>query len=369
MFISKRYVRYFDWIGFTLVLMLLGLGLLFVFSSTYKPDRWFSIFFKKQVFGAVTGLVVYLGFSFLQLRNFSRLSYYIFYSTVFLLIYTILGGWIGMGAKRWISVYFFRFQPSELVKFFLPAFFANYFLDNYAAVATKKLDFKSYLYPLFILFIVFVLIRKQPDLGTALIVGFSGVLLLWFIGIGKRFFIATGLVVLLGAPMLWTMLKPYQQRRVKVLFGYGDAKKERYQIEQSKIAIGSGGVWGKGFLLGTQNKLEFLPEDHTDFIFSVICEEWGFMGALLVLMLFVLLFLRLSIIIIQTPLFFDQIIGLGLLGHILISVCVNIGMVIGILPIVGIPLPLLSYGISNLWITMASLGWLNNIAIKRFSVG
>ena len=143
-------------------------------------------------------------------------------------------------------------------------------------------------------------------------------------------------------------------------------RKERYQMEQSKIAIGSGGITGKGLLKGTQNKFDFLPEDHTDFIFSVICEEWGLAGALLVLFLFIILFIRLLGVVLTVETLFEQILALGLLLPIMFSVCVNIGMVLGLLPIVGIPLPLLSYGMTNLIITLAGLGWLNNIAIRRF---
>ena len=135
---------------------------------------------------------------------------------------------------------------------------------------------------------------------------------------------------------------------------------------QSKIAIGSGGIFGKGLLKGTQNKLSFLPEDHTDFIFAVICEEFGFAGALLIFILFSILFFKIIIITLQLDNIAEQIITTGLLLHILLSVSINIGMVTGILPIVGIPLPLFSYGITNLWITMASLGVINNISIKRF---
>jgi rod shape determining protein RodA len=137
-------------------------------------------------------------------------------------------------------------------------------------------------------------------------------------------------------------------------------------VEQSKIAIGSGGTWGIGLLQGTQNKLGFLPEDHTDFIFSVICEEIGFAGAFVVVLLYLLLFSRILWAIIQVKNFFEQIIAVGLVAHIVLAVCINIGMVTGILPVVGIPLPLLSYGSTNLWIVLASLGWLNNIMIRRF---
>jgi len=281
----------------------------------------------------------------------------------------LFNGWIALGAKRWISLYFFRFQPSELTKLFLPVFIAYYFCEQNQSVYnqnTKQIKFKNFLFPLFILLLSFVLILKQPDLGTALIILLSGVIMFWFIGINKKFFIISISIIFLGAPFFWKALKPYQKQRILVLIGQGNNQKEGYQLEQSKIAIGSGGLTGKGLFKGTQNKLAFLPEDHTDFIFSVICEEWGFLGAILVLLLFSLLFIRIIFIILDLNNLFEQIIAIGLLSHIILSVCINIGMVTGILPIVGIPLPLFSYGITHLWITLASLGWLNNIAIRRF---
>ena len=369
--IDQRYIRYFDWIGFILILSLLSIGLLFVFSATYRPSNPLSLFFKKQTLGAISGLAIYFFFCFKNLKNLSRIGFFTYFIILALLVYTIASGWMGMGARRWISLYLFRFQPSELAKLFFPVFIAYYFVEQDTPkyhIHKQQLSIKVVWFPMFVLFTSFLLILKQPDLGTALLLLLSGFVLLWFIGIDHKFFIALSLITLLGAPVAWTVLKPYQKQRIFVLFGYGDIKKERYQVEQSKIAIGSGGLTGKGLLNGTQNKLEFLPEDHTDFIFSVICEEWGFVGALIVLLLFSLLFSRLLYIIFATASFFDQIVGIGLLIHIMLSVCINIGMVVGILPIVGLPLPLFSYGLSNLWVTMASLGWLNNIAIRRHSL-
>jgi rod shape determining protein RodA len=285
-----------------------------------------------------------------------------------LLAYTIIGGWIGMGAKRWISLYFIRFQPSEFAKFLFPLFVAYYFseLEIPRLPIPNAVSFKEFLFPLCVLGISFLLILKQPDLGTALIVLFSGFLLFWFIGINPKFFLVIGIIGALGAPFFWKVLRPYQQKRILVLMGYGDARKERYQVEQSKIAIGSGGILGKGLLQGTQNKLEFLPADHTDFIFSVICEEFGFVGALMVILLFGLLIVRMLMMLLQIPLLFEQIVGIGLLAHIVLSVVINLGMVTGMLPTVGISLPLFSYGLSNLWVTLASLGCLNNISIRRY---
>jgi rod shape determining protein RodA len=352
------------------MLALLGLGLLFVFSATYKPDAPYSLFFKKQLIGVGTGMLIYFYFCGKDFRRLARWGFVGYFVTLLLLMYSIVGGWIAMGAKRWISLYFFKFQPSELAKLCLPVFLASYFseLELPKFYANPPIPFRDFFFPLGMLFFTFVLILKQPDLGTALVVLCSGLIILWFIGIPRTFFLALALVGAIGTPVLWKCLKPYQQNRILVLFGYGDARKERYQIEQSKIAIGSGGIMGKGLLQGTQNKLEFLPEDHTDFIFSVICEEWGFLGALLIILLYALLLTRLVIVIAQVRNFFEQIVAVGLLTHILLSVGINIGMVTGMLPIVGIPLPLFSYGLTNLWITLASLGWLNNIAIRRFYI-
>lgn len=365
---DRRYFRYFDWISFTLTFLLLAIGLTFVFSASYKPDRPFSLLFKKQLIGSVIGLGIYLFFCLVDIQKLSRWSFVGYWITLGLLIYSMVGGWIAMGAKRWISLYFFRFQPSELTKLFLPTFIASYFseLETPKYHVHPPIAFKDFLMPLSVLASSCLLILKQPDLGTALLILFSGMILFWFVGIDRKFFLILGFFTLVGAPVLWKCLKPYQQTRILVLFGHGDAKKERYQIEQSKIAIGSGGLWGKGLLQGTQSKLDFLPEDHTDFVFAVVCEEIGFMGALLVIILYTLLFLRIVTVIIHVQNFFEQIVAVGLLSHILLSVCINIGMVTGLLPIVGIPLPLLSYGLTNLWITLASLGWINNIAIRRF---
>jgi rod shape determining protein RodA len=368
MLIDRRYFRYFDWFSFFITLALVCMGLMFVFSATYQPDRPYSVFFKKQFLGIVSGFVIYFLFCIMDLRRLARWGFWAYVAVLVLLIYTIFGGWIALGGKRWLSLYFIKVQPSELAKLFFPLCVAHYLgeieLLSYSEV--KHLPIKKFTFPLVLSLISFVLILKQPDLGTALIILFSGLIIFWFIGISREFFLTVALVCILGAPFFWSVLKPYQQQRILVLFGYGDAKKERYQIEQSQIAIGSGGVMGKGFLHGTQNKLNFLPEDHTDFIFSVVCEELGFFGALLVLLLFMLLFIRIILIIGGTQSLFEQIIGIGLLIHILLSFCINLGMVTGILPTVGIPLPLFSYGLSNLWITLASLGGLNNIAIRRF---
>jgi len=202
-------------------------------------------------------------------------------------------------------------------------------------------------------------------LGTAIIVFLSGVTLLWLAGIEKKFFIYSFVALLIFSPVALKSLKPYQRKRIEVFFGQGSKTKERYQIEQSKIAIGSGGISGKGICQGTQNRLNFLPESRTDFIFSVICEEWGILGALLILMLYIILFLRIGLIIFYLTNIFEKLLVTGIFLHIIYATIINLFMVTGLLPTVGIPLPFLSYGITNLWICYASIAWISNIASRR----
>lgn len=345
------------------MLVLSVIGLAFVFSATYKPEEPFSLFFKKQLFGIITALIIYLTCCCFDYRTLERWGYFLYFATVFLLVATILKGSIGMGAQRWINLGFIKFQPSELAKLFFPPFFSYYLYTE-----KDSIDFTlTELLPVIaILGVSAFLILKQPDLGTALIILFSGTLMLWLSGLAKKIFIYTAIFLVLSAPILYTFLKPYQRKRIEVFLGAGDTRKERYQIEQSKIAIGSGGITGKGYLKGTQNKLSFLPESRTDFIFSVVCEEWGFLGAMLILLLYALLFARLFWVINTINNFYAQLLAAGLILPVIFSTIINICMVSGLMPIVGIPLPFMSYGVSHIWITFASLGIFNSIAIRRF---
>lgn len=295
-----------------------------------------------------------------------RWGYFAYFAVVGLLVFTIIKGSIGMGAQRWVDLGFFKIQPSELCKLLFPAYATYYF---YTEKDTLSFSFTQFLPALSVLLISFILILKQPDLGTALVLLFSGLIIIWLAGIHKRFFIYGGIFLLITAPLSWHMLKPYQKQRVMVFFGQGDSRKERYQIEQSQIAIGSGGILGKGLLKGTQNKLQFLPESRTDFIFSVIAEETGLAGALFIIFLFTVLFFQLLWVALSIKSPFVQLLALGLILPIIISTLINIAMVTGLMPIVGIPLPFISYGLSNLWVNFASLGWFNAIAIRRFYWG
>ena len=360
--INKRFFRHFDWVTLILIVTLACLGLLFIFSATYKPEAPFSIFFKKQTFGIVAGIFLYLLVSLIDYRVWMRIGYFLYIISIGLLIFTLAKGSVGMGGQRWINLFFFKVQTAELAKLFFPAFFA-YYLQTHKN--TEHLAFRHFIPIILSLGVSGFLIAKQPDLGTALLFLLSGFILLWLAGINKKFFIYGGLIFLISAPISWNLLKDYQKRRITTFLGQGKSEKERYQLDQSHIAIGSGGMLGKGLLQGTQNRLLFLPESRTDFIFSVLCEELGFAGAFFVLLLYLMLFLRLFSFIktMQTPVM--QLFATGLIIHIILSTIINLFMVTGLLPIVGIPLPLMSYGLSNLWITFIAFGWFHSISTQQ----
>lgn len=361
-FVNRRFLCYFDWTTLGLLLMLSGISLAFVFSTTHSM-LGYSIFFKKQLLGIISGIGIYFFCSFIDYRVLSRAGYWLYILTLGLLIFTLVKGSVGMGAQRWINLGFIKFQPSELAKIFFPMFITYYFFNDKDETEPR---YYTYIIPLFILSISFLLVLKQPDLGTALILLFSGSFMLWFIGLPTRFFLIAATCILISTPITWHFLKPYQKKRILVFLGQGAVNKERYQIEQSKIAVGSGGVTGKGFLQGTQNNLSFLPESRTDFIFSVICEETGLLGALFILLLYLILCLRTLWLINTITGFYPHLMCLGLLIPIILSIIINIGMVLDLLPIVGIPLPFMSYGITHIWTGFASLGCINSITCQRY---
>ena len=363
---ASRLMRYFDWVSLALVAAIGAVGVLFVFSATHTAEHHISFSFKKQLFGFAIGIVVYLACTVLDYRALTRYGYFAYLGLLLLLAFTLLKGSTGMGAQRWVSFFFFRVQPSELAKVLFPSFVSHYLLTHRSNVH----QLRDYLPLLIALGVGVLLVLKQPDLGTALILLFSGAITLWVAGVPRRVFYGAALVAAVMAPVLWHgVLKQYQRDRVKVFLGYGQAHRERYQTEQSIIAVGSGGICGKGLLRGTQNKFKFLPESRTDFIFAVLGEEWGFVGALAILALYLLLFLRSFGIVRSSSPLCVQVLALGLLVHVLLSALVNIGMVVGLLPVVGVPLPLMSCGTSNLWVTMGSLGLLQGIGVQQRSCG
>jgi rod shape determining protein RodA len=359
---DRRYVKNFDWLSFLLITTLACIGLMSVFSATYKMDAPYSTFFKKQLFGTLSGIGIYFLCCSVDYRKILQWGYIGYILVIGLLIFTLIKGTIGMGGQRWLGIGALHIQPSELVKLFFPAFLTYYFYTRRDYFENTWYDFIPILIPLCV---STILVLKQPDLGTAIVLFASGLITLWLAGLNKKFFIYGTLSAILAMPIMWHMLKPYQKTRVMVFLGQGNTHKERYQIEQAKIAIGSGGISGKGFLQGTQNKLRFIPEGRTDFIFAVLCEEQGFVGACCVIILYILLFMRLLGVVqtIKPP--DTKLFAAGLIIPLILSALINICMVLGLLPIVGIPLPFMTYGISHTWTTFASLGVFAGITVRR----
>ena len=356
-----KYHLQVDLINLFLILTISLVGICFVYSSTHTATQSYPIFYKKQLLGLISGLILYFKLSNTDYRQLTHQGYFLYLLTIGLLLFTIIKGSIGMGAKRWINLGLLKFQPSELTKLFLPAYVVCMLDGN---LDDRKLRHRFYEI-LIALLVSALLIIKQPDLGTGIVVLTTGLIMLWLASASNRPFKYLLLALIISTPIAWRLLHGYQKKRIEVFLGFGDHSKEAYHIQQSKIAIGSGQIRGKGFLAGTQNKLLFLPEGRTDFIFAVVCEEIGLLGACGILLLYLALFLRLLYQIPIIPVVLTQILALGLLTHIVLSTIINIGMVMGLLPIVGIPLPLMSYGISNLWITLASLGWLQGIIFEH----
>ena len=353
-----------DWTAFFICTALATISLLFIYSSTYTCEQPYSSYFVQRAIGLLIGFGIYFLFCMIDFRSLCRWGYFAYFLIIVLLLFTLIKGSIGMGAQRWIDVKIFRFQPSELAKLLLPAFIVYYLQGE---PSQRIYPLRTFV-PIFVIMAFStLLILKQPDLGTALIIIIAGALMLWHAGLSKKFFLWSALTCAICTPVLYQFLKPYQRKRIEVYIGNGDVQHERYHVEQSKIAIGSGGILGKGFLQGTQNRLAFLPERRTDFIFSVLCEEWGLLGATLLLLLYSALMIHLFQEINKIREFFAQLLALGLFLPIAISVVINIGMVIGLLPVVGIPLPLVSYGLTHTWVTFAALGWITSITTSSIT--
>lgn len=269
------------------------------------------------------------------------------------------------GSQRWLDLGFFRFQPSETVKIAVILMMANYLS---AKSAYKGLGYRDLLIPAIITGIPFVLTVKQPDLGTALLMAFISTSMIIFVRVKRSILILAAILTLFATPIAWNFgLKEYQRNRVLTFLSPGrDPRGTGYNSIQSKIAVGSGRILGKGFRKGTQSQLEFIPERHSDFIFSVLSEEHGFIGSVTTISLFIILYIMSINIAVGARDKFGTLIVVGVTSSMFWHMFINIGMVIGILPIVGVPLPLLSYGGSSLLTTMFGLGLISAVAFRKY---
>jgi len=290
-------------------------------------------------------------------RNLRLWSPWLFLAGLGLLLWVLLAGTVGGGAQRWISLGFMRFQPSEAMKIIVPMMVAWYIVDRALPPSLWRV-----LVSLVIIAIPVVMIARQPDLGTALLVAAAGLLAVFLAGLSGRLI---GLLALLGAalvPVLWHFMHDYQRRRVLTMIDpESDPLGAGYHIIQSKIAVGSGGLYGKGWLNGTQSQLDFLPERSTDFIFAVFGEEFGFFGALVLLLIYLFVIVRALYIAARAQDLYGQMLAGSLALTFFVYLFVNVGMVTGLLPVVGVPLPLVSYGGTSVVTLLGAFGIIMSI--------
>lgn len=340
----------FDWVIFGSLLILLVLGLTIIRSVA--PELFFS-----QLIYAILGLILFFFLARLDYQIFLSLGKVFYFGAVFLLVLTFLFGAMSRGAVRWLQIGRFTLQPSELVKPLLILAFASFL------TLRPITSFKDWLRQAWWLAWPILLIFFQPDLGSSLVVFLVWLTIIFAAGFPLRFLALAGLLGLILLPLTWFILQPYQRARVTTFLSpFADPLGSGYNIIQAMIAVGSGQIFGRGLGRGTQSHLRFLPEHHTDFIFASLSEELGFLGALALIVAYGLLLWRLLSLARKQTDPFGRLICLGVFGMILAQFFINVGMNLGLLPITGITLPLVSYGGSSLFSSLISLGIVENIA-------
>jgi len=365
--IDRRLVQCFDWGMLGLTLLLAGVGVLTIYSAVTAglpvPER--MIYIKQLVWFGVGFFLMIVTFLF-DYKKLDQWVFAIYAGSILLLVCVLIFGKHIGGARRWLALGPISVQPSEMVKIALIIILSR----QYAKTATKKgLTLRELILPILLTAVPFVLIVKQPDLGTALLLVLIAGSITLFVKIERKSLLCIMGTGLISVPLVWSLLKGYQKQRILTFLDpERDPLGAGYHIIQSKIAIGSGMITGKGFLKGTQNTLSFLPEQHTDFIFSVFAEEWGFVGsAVLILILLVFIVWGLNIAYgCRDP--FGIILAFGITTLIFWQVFINIGMVMGLMPVVGIPLPFISYGGSSIITMMLGVGLLMNVSMRRFQL-
>lgn len=363
MVLKRGILRDFDFILFAIVVIIILIGLLSINSATQAKGLPIEhSYVMRQINWALVSLVLLVVMVVISYQKFIDLSYIIYGINTALLILVLIIGHVRLGAQRWFSFGSFAFQPSEFIKLSLILALANYIGSRKDGMS----GIKSLIVPCFLLAIPFCLVVLQPDLGTAVLLVpiFLSILLVG--GADGKYIAAMIVLGSIAIPFFWHFLHDYQRQRLMVFINPNiDPLGAGYTIIQSKIAVGSGGLIGKGYLAGTQNQLNFLPERHTDFIFSVVGEEWGFLGALALIFLYFSIISRTMNTAALTSDIYGKCIATGVAVMIAMQVIINIAMTIGMMPVVGIPLPLVSYGGSSLLASLAAIGLALNVNMRR----
>ena len=344
-------IRDLDYILLISILLLSSISL-FVMYSTDGGEILYHT--KSHFIKLVVFFLMMLIIAFMNIKLWHISAYLFYFIIILLLIWVSYFGISVSGSQRWLNLYLIALQPSELMKIAIILCLAKY----YHRLKTEDVNkFTTLLLPIVTIIIPMILVLSQPDLGTSILIALSGLAVLWLGGVKIKYFFYSFFSFLISLPFIISFLKPYQKLRILTFLDPDrDPLGAGYQIIQSKIAIGSGGFCGKGFLKGTQSYLDFLPEKHTDFIFTLFSEEFGFIGSILLLLIYIIIILRIIKIGMFTRSTFAKLFCFGFAFAIFVYISVNLSMVLGLLPIVGSPLPIMSYGGSSMLATMIGFG-------------
>ena len=341
-------------LDFLLIFFVLLLGIISFFAMYSTEQGKLSYYTQSHIYRLSIFFIFFIIVSFFRIKTWYK-SAYLFYFTVLILLFAVdFFGVTSSGSRRWISLFFINLQPSELMKIALIIFLARYY---YKIPTENVTNLKYIVTPFFAILVPVLLVAEQTDLGTAVLILIGGLAVIWLTGLRIKLFLYSFFVLIFLIPVGIAFLKPYQKTRILTFFDpERDALGAGYQIIQSKIALGSGGIFGKGFLQGSQSYLDYLPEKHTDFIFTLFSEEFGFFGSTMLLLLYVIIIYRITAIGRQARNNFAKLYCFGFAAAFFVYVTVNMSMVLGLLPIVGAPLPIMSYGGSSMLAIMIGLG-------------
>jgi rod shape determining protein RodA len=363
--IDRRLISHFDWTLFLLMLTFVFIGVVTIYSANYNiSEQHAGGLPSRQLIWLGLGLIAMLTAIAFDYHQIDHIAYPFYGAILILLILVLVIGHSGGGSQRWINLGFFRLQPSEPAKIAIVLMMAKYLQDDEPARGYRLRDIWV---PFVLVGPLVLLTLVQPDLGTAIILGIVFLSMLLIGGLRLRSFLyllGTGLALL---PVAWHFLKSYQRARILTFLDPDrDPLGAGYHVIQSKIAIGSGRLFGKGYLHGTQNRLDFLPAQHTDFIFAVFSEEWGFVGCLVLLLLYVIMIAYCLRLMQRAKDRFGGLLVFGMVAIFFWHVVINVAMVSGIMPVVGVPLPMVSYGGSALASMMFAIGVMINVSMRRY---
>ena len=362
--IDRRLITNFDWVLLCLLCLLAGAGAVNLYSAASSFHQTGTPVYLKQLYWFGLGLVAMLAVAVVGYHRLAQLAYPFYALVVLSLVAVLFWGRVVGGSQRWLALGPVMVQPSELARLAVILVLAQYFSRH---DQDQPYTLRQLIPPVLLMLLPAVLILKQPDLGTTLLLLIVGgsVILANGVKLSSLAIATGGLLAIL--PVGWRFLKDYQKRRI---FSFLDPESDplgaSYHLIQSKIAVGSGQFWGKGFMHGTQSQLHFLPEQHTDFAFSVLAEEWGFIGALVIIALLALVVYRGLSHAMRAKDRLGMLLVVGATASIFWPAVINIGMVLGLFPVVGIPLPFISYGGSSMVTTMAAVGIIQAVCMRRF---